>query len=73
MIIDAPRREDSRLDWNDIELLPLYGGALLLAALLLHSVADIGGITGAQSVKAMLVCALVALNGWLGADDGASA
>ena len=70
MITDDPRDERDRLKWNDIELLPLYGAAILVVGFLGHGLANIGGVVEAESVKAGLVVALIAIQPRFGANDG---
>ncbi len=71
MITTATRREEDRLTWSDIEMLPIYGAALVLGGLVLQSLPDLGPAVHSALVKTALIVGLVGVQHWLASNDHA--
>nr|WP_295110756.1 hypothetical protein [uncultured Caulobacter sp.] len=72
MITSVARREDDRLTWSDIEMLPFYGAALILGGLVVQGLPDIGAVTHSAMAKAALIFGLAGVQHWLASDDRAN-
>lgn len=69
MITTVTRREEDRLTWSDIEMLPIYGAALVLGGLVLQSLPDLGPAVHSAVIKAALIVGLVGVQHWLASND----
>lgn len=72
MITNGSDHDDDRLTWKDIELLPLYGGALLLGVLIVRGMAEFGPELHDGVVKSALFLGLAGVQHWLGTNVGTS-
>jgi len=71
VITNVSRRQDDRLTWKDIEMLPLYAGALILGALIVQGLQHVGPELHGATLKTALVVGVLGLRQWAGLDAGA--
>lgn len=69
MITDVSRREEDRLTWSDVEMLPIYGAALLAGGFIVHALRDLSPALHGDMVKAALLVTAVSVQRWLAPDD----